>query len=273
MELANGASAADLLVRDPLPLRGNLPLHERVTEALRRQIAAGEIPIGTMLPPEIELARQLGVSRHTMRAGLDALTRDGLLERRRGKGTVVVRPRIQQSLSRFYSIADEMRRRGAQLTTQVLARGLLADTDELADIAAAALGVTHPRDIGFILRLRLVDGEPHLLETLTFPLAQHAWLLELPRNGDDPAAQPFYDELRRRGSPTVTRAREMFRPVAASGYEARLLGIAPGAAVFQVDRTSYAGDEVVEWRRTFVRGDRYAYAVDLANPTEVSFGD
>lgn len=249
------------------------PLHQQVTGALRQRIVSGDLPVGGMLPPEVELARELGVSRHTMRAGLDALVREGLLDRRRGKGTVVVRPRIHQSLSGFYSVAHEMRSRGADLTTRVLARGRLAETDELADTATAALGIAHPRDVGYILRLRLVDGEPLLLETLTFSATRFAWLLEAPAHGDDPAAQPFYEVLEQRTGTRVSRATERFRPVAVSAYEARLLQIAPGDPVFQVDRTSYDGDLCVEWRRTLARGDRYAYVVDLAHPAETGLGD
>lgn len=249
------------------------PLHEQVTATIRQQIASGELPLGAMLPPEIELARRLGVSRHTVRAGLDALVREGQLERRRGHGTVVVRPRIQQSLARFYSIAQEMRSRGARLTTQVLARGYLGQTDALVDEAADAFGAGRSRELGYVLRLRLVEGEPLLLETLTFPPTLCPWLLETPRTGADPAALPFYQELARRAGLTVTHAHEVFRPVAATDYEARLLGIPPSDPVFQVDRTSFAGDRVVEWRRTLARGDRYAYAVDLANPAEAGLGD
>lgn len=249
------------------------PLHHQVTTAIRRQIESGELPPGSMLPPEITLARQLGVSRHTMRAGLDALVREGLLVRRRGKGTVVARPRIQQSLSRFYSLAHEMWARGEHLTTRVLARGRLSPTDELALLAASALHVEHIGDIGYVLRLRLLNGEPLMLETLTFQAQRFPWLLAAPASGEDPAALPFYDELVRRGEASVTRARETFQPVAATGYEARLLQIAPSAPVFQVDRTSYAGDLIVEWRRTLVRGDRYVYAVDLNNPAEAGLSE
>ena len=248
-------------------------LHHQVTAAIRRQIDSGELPPGSMLPPEITLARQLGVSRHTMRAGLDALVREGLLVRQRGKGTVVARPRIQQSLSRFYSLAHEMRARGEHLTTQVLARGRLSAADELAHSASSTLHVEHAGDIGYVLRLRLLNGEPLMLETLTFQAERYPWLLSVPTVGEDAAAQPFYDELVRRGEAGVTRARETFQPVAATGYEARLLQVPPGTPVFQVDRTSYAGDIVVEWRRTLVRGDRYAYAVDLNNPAEAGLSE
>lgn len=253
---------------DHLETDSAFPLHRQVTAAIRRQIDSGALPAGSMLPPEIELARQFGVSRHTMRAGLDALVREGLLMRQRGRGTIVSRPRIQQSLSRFYSLAHEMRARGERLTTQVLARGRLSPNDDLADVAAAALSEDHPSDIGYVLRVRLVNDEPLQLETLTFCAERFPWMLRAPANGEDSAALPFYDELVRRGEPGVTRARETFQPVAATSYEARLLRIPSGTPVFQVDRASYADDQIVEWRRTLVRGDRYVFAIELNNPAD-----
>lgn len=248
---------------------GALPLYRRITDTFTRQIADGELPVGSLLPPEVELARRFGVSRHTMRAGLDALVRAGLLERKRGKGTVVTRPRIQQSLQQFYSIEHEMRRRGADLRTQVLARGSLDDGDELAARACEALDIDEPGRIYSLLRLRLVDGVPLLLEHLTFPAALCPALVHEPERGaDDPATRSFYDVLFACTGMRVTRAHESFRPALVSGYEARLLRAPAGTPVFEVERTSYAGTVPVEWRRTLARGDRYTYSVDLLNPVD-----
>lgn len=248
---------------------GGAPLHRRVTAALAGQIERGELRSGAMLPPEMELARQYGVSRHTMRAGLDALVQRGLLERRRGKGTIVRQPPISQSLERFYSLAHEMREQGEELRTQVLGRGRLDAADPLAEIACARLVIAEPASIGYLLRVRLVQGSPLILETLTFPAALWPVLLELPASGaDDPASGSFYDALEANAGIRVERARETFRPALVTGYEARLLGVPAGTPVFDVERTSYAGGRAVEWRRSLARGDRYSYAVELRNPDD-----
>lgn len=249
--------------------RNGLPLHRRVTAALTQQIERGELRPGVMLPPETELARRFAVSRHTMRAGLDALVRQGLLERRRGKGTIVREPPISQSLERFYSVAHEMREQGEELRTQVLARGRLDAADPLAALACERLSIADPSIIGYLLRLRLVQGSPLMLETLTFPVALCPTLLDSPAPGsNDPAAGSFYDALLERAGVRVARARETFRPALVMGYEARLLGVSPGTPVFDVERTSYAEGRAVEWRRSLARGDRYSYAVDLRNPDD-----
>jgi GntR family transcriptional regulator len=245
------------------------PLHQQITSALIQQMEEGQLRPGDQLPPEIDLAQQWGVSRQTMRVSLDTLVRAGRLDRQRGKGTVVRRPPLEQSLARFYSIAQEMRQRGADLQTRVLARGRLASEDDLAALACERLGINAAHQVGYVLRLRLSEGEPFLLETLTFPVTLCPDLLEVPAPGqDDPGAASFYEVLATRMGIQVTRARETFRPLLATGYEARLLGVPAGTPVFEVERSSFVGEQPVEWRRTLARGDRYTYVVDLVNPNE-----
>lgn len=246
----------------------SLPLHQQISRALAQQMEQGQLRPGDRLPPEVDLAREFGVSRHTMRVSLDALVRAGRLERRRGKGTVVRHPPIAQSLARFYSIAEEMRLRGADLQTQVLARGRLAADDDLAALAGERLGLD-AQQIGYVLRLRVSEGTPLLLETLTFPVALCPALLDVPAPGkEDVGAASFYEVLATRVGMRVTRARETFRPLLVTGYEARLLGIPTGTPVFEVERSSFVEEQPVEWRRTLARGDRYTYVVDLVNPGE-----
>ena len=71
-------------------------LSQRTAEQLYNQIVAeGQLGPGDKLPNEVELARQLGVSRATLREALRDLTVQGVLEVRRGKGTFVS-PRVEE---------------------------------------------------------------------------------------------------------------------------------------------------------------------------------
>jgi DNA-binding GntR family transcriptional regulator len=245
------------------------PLHRHITRTLTRWIEEENLPPGSLLPTEVELAHEFGVSRHTMRAGIDALVRQGRLERFRGKGTFVTYPQIQQSLAHFYSVADEMSARGAHLETAVLERGWLSPDHALAETAMQELAMTDARAAGYLQRLRSVDGVPLLLEWLMFPAEFCPSLLTKPADGaDDLATAPFYETLNTCAGIVISTARETLRPVAVTGREARLLVVPPQTPVFAVERVSFSEGRPVEWRRALVRGDRFSYVVELKNPRE-----
>src|SRR5579872_3971701 len=73
----------------PLAADEGAPLHRRITATIREQMDRGFLRPGDLLPPEVALARQFEVSRHTLRVALETLVRAGRLERQRGRGTVV----------------------------------------------------------------------------------------------------------------------------------------------------------------------------------------
>ena len=60
---------------------------EEVVTRLREMIQNGELAAGDRLPPERDLAKLLGVSRPTLRAGIRSLTTVGILQSKQGAGT------------------------------------------------------------------------------------------------------------------------------------------------------------------------------------------
>ena len=77
------------------PIRGTkvsdtTPLYRRLAQDLRKAISQGHYPTGSLLPTEQDLCAQHKVSRHTARDALRILTDEGLIERRRGAGSVVI---------------------------------------------------------------------------------------------------------------------------------------------------------------------------------------
>jgi DNA-binding transcriptional MocR family regulator len=86
---ASGTHLAALLAPE---LHGDGPLYRLLADGLKRAIDRGEVPLGTVLPPERALAKALAVSRATVVAGYDRLKGEGWLESRRGSGTWVRAP-------------------------------------------------------------------------------------------------------------------------------------------------------------------------------------
>lgn len=65
-------------------------LYRQIADQIRGLIRSGEYPVGARLPPERDLARQLGVSRPSVREALIALEVQGLVEVRIGSGVYVL---------------------------------------------------------------------------------------------------------------------------------------------------------------------------------------
>jgi GntR family transcriptional regulator, N-acetylglucosamine utilization regulator len=238
--------------------RGGAPLHSRLEGTLRGLIRDGKIPTGAVLPGEIELAAQVGVSRHTVRHALGVLTNEGLLRRERGRGTTVVSSNpptlIERSLSSFYAFAWEARARGASPHSYVLERAAMAADDAFA----ARLELAPGAQIERIVRLRTADEDPLVLETAYIPR-------EFSQALDKTALEQeaIYDALEQKCGLRVTHARESIRPIVLSRQVARLLHANTGAPAFLVERTTWSDRGPIEWQESIVRGDRYLYSVDL----------
>jgi len=74
------------------------PLHRKIYALLRREIAT-QMKAGQMLESQNELARRFGVSFPTVREALSILAEEGVIERRRGSGTIVVDPHHNQHVA------------------------------------------------------------------------------------------------------------------------------------------------------------------------------
>lgn len=73
------------------------PAHAALSDALRRSVLAGSLPLSTRMPAERELAQALGVSRTTVTTAYDTLRDEGFLLSRQGAGTVTALPRSSTS--------------------------------------------------------------------------------------------------------------------------------------------------------------------------------
>jgi len=66
-----------------------MSLVEQVANQIEHLIESGHWLVGDRLPPEMELMKEFGVSRNTLREAIRALVHVGLLETKQGSGTIV----------------------------------------------------------------------------------------------------------------------------------------------------------------------------------------
>jgi GntR family transcriptional regulator len=136
------------------------PLYRQVERRIEDLLLQGRYKAGDRIPPEAELVDALGVSRVTVRAALARLVGRGLLERRRGSGTFLVRPpkgaRLQAGLERLETYTVHAERLGLKLDSRDLSiEAVGASADE-----AGALEVPEGSPLVKVSRVLLVEGKP-----------------------------------------------------------------------------------------------------------------
>ena len=192
-------------------------------------IASGTLKPGSALPPERELALELGISRVTVRRAMVELVRSGLVVQRHGSGTYVSGTPKRVWLSRELSVAD-------------------ADEARRLEIPGGA-------PIVRMRRLRLADQEPIALETSLIPTAM---LLDATQVKDS-----LYQTLRALGH-VPFRAVQRFTAINVDEETARLLDVKIGAAALDINRiTRKENGTVVEFSRSIFRGDAYDFVAEL----------
>src|SRR5579859_7723567 len=89
-----------------------LPLHVQVEDLLRRLIEKPEYQNGKLLPNEVDMAKELGISRSTVRQATNKLVYERLLIRKKGVGTRVAKNNISTKLDKWSSFTHEMDEKG-----------------------------------------------------------------------------------------------------------------------------------------------------------------
>ncbi len=225
---------------------GSLPLWEKVLEDLRKRIATGEF--ADRFPGDLELVAHYQVSRHTIREAVRHLQADGLLERRRGRGSYVTESVIDQPLGTLYSLFRSIEEQG--IVQDSVVRHLEERTDD-----EAALMLGRPGEPLFYLeRLRLADGKPIALDCSWLPLPLAAPLLSI-----DFAHTALYEQLAAQCGIRVTSGWERIRPILPDRNQRDLLQITARQPAFAVERLGLYDGNPFEWRHSVVRGDRFTF--------------
>ncbi|GAA3524927.1 GntR family transcriptional regulator [Amycolatopsis ultiminotia] len=230
------------------------PRYFQVARQLHAAIEGGRLPAGTRLATELDLAASLRLSRPTIRQAIQFLVNQGLLVRKRGVGTQVVRTKVARPL-RLSSLFDDLAGLGASPRSQVLVNQVEpADADTAALLEAPGLA-----RVRRLRRIRSAGGEPLAVMNNY-----------LPDGLVDPADEDLRDhglyQLLRSAGLRLHSAQQEIGARLATAEDAALLHEQPGAALLTMQRTTY--DEtgrVVEYGRHVYRASRYSFNLSLTN--------
>ena len=227
-----------------------LPKHHRIYLVLRQEILEGRHGLAAPMPGDVALAKQFGVSRVTIRTAMERLTKEGIIERMRGRGTFV-RERSESPI-------------GASLSGNIenlMALGLRTDVRVVdIDYLPAPLTVAAEMDLaeGTIMqravRVRSLNGAPfsHLTTWLPEEIGRSFSREEMGR-------EPLLKLIERTGRQVAT-ARQAVTAMLAAPDVAGLLEVQIGSAVLSVRRTVYdEADRPVERIFGLYRPDLYEH--------------
>ncbi len=226
------------------------PLYRRLQQGIRKALEQGAISANEALPPERELAAELGVSRVTVRKALRRLVDEGLLIQQRGAGTFVA-GRVEQALSTLSGFTEDMNARGLAPGVEWLERAVGTAMPE----ETLALNLSPGAKVSRLYRIRLASNRPMCVEQATLPQDV------LP----DPSAveNSLYAVLEKMECRPV-RALQRLRAQVLEMEQARLLQVQPGTPCLYIERRSFLSDgRPIEFVRSHYRGDSYDFVAEL----------
>ncbi|HEX5195565.1 MAG TPA: GntR family transcriptional regulator [Solirubrobacteraceae bacterium] len=202
--------------------------YEHVMDVIERLVVERNLQPGDLLPTQAELAELAGVSLISVRRALEELERVGRVRRHQGVGTFLSGQRIVSEPGRagglLDTLAGEHRRPRLGSRISALERGYPSAP------LAAALALRADAEVWRLVRVRLLDGRPAIVETAIIPVALAPGLDEL----SEGLSGSLYEALAERYGLRDDHEEQYLEVSAASADERRLLALASGAQVVRL---------------------------------------
>jgi len=230
-----------------------VPYYRQVADQIRTLIQEEKLATGADFCSEGELARQLGISKMTVRQAFQSLRQEGFLLVKKGKRPIIGAGRVRKNVQELRGFSEEMSRRGLRPSSKLLSiRSTTPDAETLL-----ALRLTETDRVYQIQRLRYANNQLVGLETSHLPVSL---FLSLEKHNLEKTS--LYSVLENSYGVKLQWSEEQLEAVPANKEEATLLAVAPEAPLFFVRRTVYTAEDLpVEYCRSRFRGDRYTATV------------
>lgn len=229
------------------------PIYDQLVEILRNKIENEMEPNDRMLS-ERRICDEYGVSRTTVRLAMADLEHMGYIYKRHGKGTFVsALNQNSQNLMDSYSFTDYMKEQGKNPSTKVLSFEIVESTKYFSE----KLGINPGEKIIKVVRLRLADNLPMMLERTYLPMREFVGLTE-----EKVIQKPLYEIFREDYGQIIKVADEEFSAGIMSDKEAELLDVALDSPCLKLLRTTYNDDNIViEFTLSVARSDKFVYKI------------
>jgi len=216
--------------------KGSIPLYMQIKELLISKISKGEWSPGNIIPSEIQLAQELGVSQGTARKAITELVENNVLTRKQGLGTFVSNHDAQRALFHFFHITDDEGHKVLPDSSAQHCRMKQASRSE-----ASKLQLKAGASVIKIQRVRNIATIPTIVETITLPAKPFR---ELGKGEACNLPNMLYELYEKKFGITIHSAEEKLRAVAASKHDAALLNLEAGTPLLEIERVALTLDKI-----------------------------
>ncbi|CUH95206.1 hypothetical protein P22_1276 [Propionispora sp. 2/2-37] len=208
----------------------HIPLYYQVKEDITQRINSGELSEGELLPSENDLMNMYSVSRTTIRQAVDLLVREGFLEKRRGVGTFVLKPKsFFWDLAELRSFDEVIKRKGLKSTTKVINVSKVKRNKELEEVFGDNYDYFYQLD-----RIRYIENDPLELVTTYVPFDLAPYLDQF-----DFSENSLFTVLRNEFNINIKYADKTFNAINVTKEDSEILNIKKNTAIQLVITVTY----------------------------------
>lgn len=227
-QMAQAKNKAIGISREELDYSSPEPMYVKLADMFRTKIEQEVFKIGSLLPTEMAICGEFGVSRSTVQKALSVLEDEGIVIRKRGKGTFVVKPKLKRGLSNLYNFSAEMRMLGLKPHSEVIS----FDVAKPSFRVAQQLGLNMDESVYRIVRLRMANDVPMLLETAYIPQKY------CPRLTKESLSDSLYAMVMEYTGAQPVEAVETYDVTLITDQQAKQLQCPVGSPAFKIERVS-----------------------------------
>lgn len=230
------------------------PLHIQAEEILRKMIDSEEYKKGKYLPNEIELSKQLKISRNTLRQAINKLVFEGLLIRKKGVGTKVAQKGVVSGVKNWLSFSQEMKLLGIKVRNFELYIGWKDAPENVCHFFGYEV-----KDQLKYLKLERVRGN----ESYPFVFFISFFNPRIPFTGEEDFGKPLYELLEKKFKIIVKTSKEEISARLAGKEIAEKLEINPNDPILIRKRCVYdLKGNAIEYNIGYYRADSFTYTIE-----------
>lgn len=235
------------------------PRYQQIKQFIGDAIRNQQYAPGDKIPTEAELVEQFGVSRMTVNKALRDLVQEGLLVRYPGLGTFVSPPKAESPLAEVRNIAEEVRARGHQYTSQVLE----LNEQTASETVAMQLGIPLHSRVFHSLIVHLENQLPIQLEERY--IAASVLPNYLQQDFTQKTPNQYLSEQY-----TLTSMEHIVEAVLPNKHAQHYLKLDAHLPCLQVSRRTWSGERLISFAVLTHPGDRYKLRSVMSLPAQNS---